>query len=701
MANKKKEPKTKKGKKPAVSRFSSIQTKIASVLILFITIAVLVAVYVNYKYITNISKETLVSYTENSLMEIAQAQGKYIDESIEKYNATMTYLDSSENFFVFNTNKGNKYSNEIHATLKKYIEANPTHESISFVCKEDMILHASTDSKMEGVSYAEEPFVQYILENNTPAQSNVFFDSETGEPMISIGVPETSHFDDTTLSGVMFTNVKVSLFADTLANIHVFGDSSYAYLLDSNGVYVYHPDESYVGTTADAAFLTDLMANIASGTAQDAAVIFDEANNQYIAYNVSSLNNWILCIAVDRNTILSPIDKMRESAVTISLVICCIIIAVFMILGFIFASTITTPIKVVTKVIRKTADLDISQDTSYHPLLRKKDETGEMSRAVSKMRQSFSGMMRDISATSESISSSANRLHEIATTVNDNANSNSATAEQLSASMEETAANTEAISQEIRDMEQNTSAINSKATEGVNLSEEILKRADQLKADTISASERTRHMYQSVKADSELAIEHSKAVSKINDLAKNIMEIASQTSLLSLNASIEAARAGAQGRGFAVVADEIGKLAEQSSQTVSGITQIVAEVVSAVEKMEASLTSTLDFLDKTVLADYNNFMQVSEQYSSDAEFVNRTMADIDSSIDGLNQTMLKIADAINQINNSISETTSGVNNVVDNNANIVALTTDTYNMVEKTISYTDTLKEIVDSFTLN
>lgn len=250
-------------------------------------------------------------------------------------------------------------------------------------------------------------------------------------------------------------------------------------------------------------------------------------------------------------------------------------------------------------------------------------------------------------------------------------------------------------------MEQNTSTINQKATEGVTLSEEILHRAERLKTDTVSASDRTKQMYQSVKSASEEAIAHSRSVSKINELAANIMDIASQTSLLSLNASIEAARAGEQGRGFAVVADEIGKLASQSSQTVSGITQIVAEVVSAVEKMETSLTATLDFLDETVLADYQNFMQVSEQYSNDAQYVNDTMKDIDRSIDALNQTMLKISEAIGMINGSISETASGVTNVVENNANIVALTADTYSMVEKTLAYTNTLRKIVERFVLS
>ena len=687
----------------SVKKLSSIQAKIACVVILFTTIAVIIAVTVNYYYLSGISRDTLESSADSTLTEIVKAQGHYIDESIEKYNATMTYLNSSENFFIFNVNLGNKYSNEVHATLRRYMDSNPTHESISFVSNEDGIIHASTNTALEELSYEQEPFVQYILENNAPAQSNVFFDEESGEPMISIGVPQASHFDPETLAGVMFTNIKVSLFADTLSQIHVFGDreKSYAYLLDSNGVYIYSPDESLIGTTAKTAVITDLTAQIDSGSQPEANVVYDETNNQYIAYNVSNLNQWILCIAVNRDLVLGSVDQMQQSTVYISMVSCLIIIVVFAVLGFIFASTITTPIKVVTKVISKTANLDISHDESYQSLLTHKDETGEMSRAVQKMRKSFSHMMQDISSTSESISESANKLHDIATTVNDNANNNSATAQELSATMAETAANTAAISNEIKEIEQSTSAINRKAAEGVSLSEEIMKRADQLKADTISASDRTKQIYQSVKTDSEVAIEHSRTVSKINELAKNIMEIAKQTSLLSLNASIEAARAGEQGRGFAVVADEIGKLAEQSSQTVNGITQIVAEVISSVEKMEASLSSTLDFLDQTVLADYNNFMQVSEQYSNDAEFVNQTMTDIDNSIDELTQTVLRISDAIEHINASVAETSSGVGNVVDNNTNIVALTTDTYNMVQKTITYTNTLKEIVDSFTFS
>lgn len=351
-------------------KLSSIQTKIALITILFVTIAVIAAIIVNFSSLTGMAHDTLVSYTEDSLTEIVKAYGRGIDESIEKYNSTMTYLDNSENFYVFSVNNGDKYANEIHASLNKYLEANDTHDSINFVAGSDMTILASTDTALEGTPCAEEPFVKYITENNAPAQSDVFFDEESGEPMISIGVPQHSHFDDETLSGVLYTNVKVSLFADALTGISVYGsDSSYACLLDSNGVYIYHPDESLIGTKSNSAITAELVSRIADGTAPAVQLSSDDEAGQYVAYNVSELNNWILCLVVDQDVIMNPIDNMRQRAVTTSIAICLIIIAVFMVLGFIFAGTITTPIKVMTKVISRTADLDISQDDSYHPLL--------------------------------------------------------------------------------------------------------------------------------------------------------------------------------------------------------------------------------------------------------------------------------------------------------------------------------------------
>jgi len=267
--------------------------------------------------------------------------------------------------------------------------------------------------------------------------------------------------------------------------------------------------------------------------------------------------------------------------------------------------------------------------------------------------------------------------------------------------MEETTASTDMISEDVSRIGTYTSTINERATDGVRLSEEIMKRTVEMKENTLAASESTKQMYEEVRDETQNAIDRSKSVSRIDDLANAIKEIADQTRLLSLNASIEAARAGEAGRGFSVVAMEIGKLAEQSSQTVGNITSIVQEVTHAVNDLTKSLTKTLDFLENKVLGDYDGFITISEKYADDAGSINKTMQEVDNSIDELNDSIQKISDAIAGINASVAESTQGVVDVANNNSDIVHLTKDTYDMAQKTLGNAKMLDEIIGKFKLD
>ncbi len=685
-----KKEKKKKEKKDKKVIFS-IRLKVALIMV----IAVIVAVGVNYVYLTSMAEEALIENTESSLVNVASAQIGTIDQAIQKYNSTMTYLDNSENITIFEVNKGEKFENEVNATLDKFLEKNPELASINFVGIELKTVLASTDDAAVGTDCSESEFINYILENNAPTQSDVFIDEATGEPFISIGVPQVK-YKDTRLSGVMYVNINANLLSDAVAGIKVNGqEASYACLLDPSGNYIYHPDASKIGTKTTEPVLLDLVTRVQNGEAIEPSVTLDE-NDNYVAYSVSSMNNWILPIYIPRSDVLAPVSAMSASALTISAVV----IILLSVIGFIFALSITAPLKKITRVVRQIAELDLVENKKYAKLAKKRDETGEISRAVEKMRVAFGDMMGELSNISASVSKDAEHLNEIANVVSDHADNNFATTEQLSASMEETSASTDVISSDVSRMESYTSEINERATKGVRLSEEIMKRTVEMKANTMEASESTRQMYETVRKETQNAIERSKSVEKIDELANAIKEIADQTGLLSLNASIEAARAGEAGRGFSVVASEIGKLADQSSQTVGSIASIVQEVTFAVNDMTKSLAKTLDFLENKVLGDYDGFILSCEKYASDAADINQTMQEVDRSIDELNDSMLKISDAITGINDAVADSTKGVTDVAMNNSDIVKLTRDTYEMAQASLRNAESLDAIIGKFKL-
>ena len=173
------------------------------------------------------------------------------------------------------------------------------------------------------------------------------------------------------------------------------------------------------------------------------------------------------------------------------------------------------------------------------------------------------------------------------------------------------------------------------------------------------------------KRNLETAVENSRSVDKINELTNEILGISSQTNLLALNASIEAARAGEAGKGFSVVADEIRNLAERSKETANNIQQISALVTDAVEDLAQNANGMLDFIDSTVLADYDKLVDVASQYYDDADKLDAMMDVIDDKSGELEENITNINEGIDGINVAVEESAQGVTMVADNTSQLV------------------------------
>jgi len=231
-------------------------------------------------------------------------------------------------------------------------------------------------------------------------------------------------------------------------------------------------------------------------------------------------------------------------------------------------------------------------------------------------------------------------------------------------------------------------------------SKKIMARARQLRDDTKASNDKAMEIYASMKTRTEEAIERSKVVAKINELTDDIRKISSQTNMLALNANIEAARAGDAGRGFAVVATEIGALANQTFQTVDGINQIVAEVNEAVHNMTECIRVIMDFLDETVVEDYDAFGQVGERYEKDAESFAESMQHIYSEISDLNRKITEIADTMDGVNRTISESADGVNLIAEKSGEAVGKTQQGYEHLRESEESLKTLKGLIERFSV-
>lgn len=215
---------------------------------------------------------------------------------------------------------------------------------------------------------------------------------------------------------------------------------------------------------------------------------------------------------------------------------------------------------------------------------------------------------------------------------------------------------------------------------------------------TKDSSEKTNSMYGVMKEKTDLAIEKSKAVKRINELTEDIKSISTQTNLLALNASIEAARAGEAGKGFAVVATEIGALAAQTLQTTDHISVIVNEVNDAVSNMTECIVAMMDFLESTVLNDYSMFMESGMQYRSDADSYRSVMGQIKEAIRELDLHISKIMQAVDDINETVSQSSQGINVIAEKSTETVDTTMEGYERLRESRESIKELTAIVEQF---
>lgn len=549
-----------------------------------------------------------------------------------------------------------------------------------------------TDFSMYDPSDVEHVGWYYIpVQNGKETWMEPYLNSNIGVYMISYVIP--IEVDGESI-GIIGMDIDFSEFTNTIDSLSIF-DSGYGFLANDSGEVMYHKDLEIGSNLADAdSGLQAVVDALGNEQTEETAVSYTYQGKDKVMY-YKTLENGMKFVLTAPKTELQ--EKSRQLAKQIfggAAFAMILTIIIGTVLGF----TITKPITQIDGIVKQTAEFEFASNSANQHLYKRKDETGRMAISLHNMRKNLRQMVANIRHVYTDLKNTTEQLSDTTKRVREMSSVNTDTTQELAAAMEETAATMETVNTTVSDIKERATDIERYSKEGRESSVEVKERAGQLKLKTQAASEKTVQMYENVQQKTEAAMEQAKAVEKINQFTQAILEISSQTNLLALNASIEAARAGEAGKGFAVVAGEIGTLAAQTSTTVGSINEIIAEVNQAVANMTGCLKESTDFLEQTVLKDYEDFMGVADQYTKDATVFDDDMSAISGQINTLLSSIVEIADAMQGVSSTVSEAADGVTDIAQKTLEVSGIVQGNETLVDNNRENIVRLNSVIEMF---
>ena len=330
--------------------------------------------------------------------------------------------------------------------------------------------------------------------------------------------------------------------------------------------------------------------------------------------------------------------------------------------------------------------------------IKSKDEIGGFAQGVNVLLESLQQIIHSLQIQS-------NSLHEIGVSVEDNihsihinVNEVSATSQELASSMEEVTATIESLESSNDMIVDYTKSIARESEMGSDYASKIKDRAQVIQVKTHESMKNSKDVMEEIRVNNEKTMEAAKNIDKIYELTEDIMSISNQTNLLALNASIEAARAGDAGRGFSVVADEIRVLAENSRETANRIQEISDIITTAVKNLGDNAKSMVQFIDHTVVAEYEEFGRVVNQYEEDANALDHMMVGFREQAGSLEERMDLMNSNLKAVTSTVEESAKAISYVAENASELVTHMEDISNGMKQNSLIATDLKEQVDRY---
>ena len=433
--------------------------------------------------------------------------------------------------------------------------------------------------------------------------------------------------DGTTILGYVGGGPLVDDLEPILNELRNREDTEQYYMINiETGMYIFANDRSLIATEIRDEMLLTIMDHIRTGenTGEITYKDKDGNGNLFANYQYIPAHGWAVISFDSEKNIYHDASKNM----LILGEICMIFVLVISVLAFLMIHASLKPLYSVEKSIIQLSNLELRENDILTPWIGTKSEIGKIATAVN----SLYGVLGEIVATLSTCSSS---LNESAVAMKDSSDiliscvTDTSQATALFAEHAEDINGTIVrVDQEITQMEQVVSGVEEQIRQGNQHSSQLLEQVKQMQQLADNTMKNTSRQITENQRTAEKAMEELQTLMRIDEMASQILDITSQTNLLSLNASIEAARAGEAGRGFAVVAGEISNLAGSSSKTATQIQSICNETKNNIAHVQTCFDQIISFLKNDVQTQFTEFANATNDYYQSIRDIQQIISDI-------------------------------------------------------------------------
>ena len=537
----------------------SIKAKLLGTIIPVVIVIVVVLVVVAYQISAGIIEDNAANLLKTSVGSQGSKIEAWINENLASFQMAKKTIEDMH-----------ADDDQIQKILDGYYNYSENYPDGLYLADSDgKILKASKSTKEEN-NATDSTWYKEGLTRVNMAVGTAYKNAE-GENVISASGILNDGSDDVR---VISADMSLDHIA-VIVNSFIEMDGAEALLVDKNsGMILANRDSALISKTLGESGQSALYRKIAKKISQKNYDLTTLDGNMTVFDEVNG-TDWILVSYIPKSVVLSELSNLRNIMLIISLI--CILILCVLIERM--THVVISPVKKMTKVITAMAGGDFTVSMK----VKGKDEIAVMGRSVEQFIESMKQMIKKIEEVSGKLKEQADASKNVSGEMNEAAGIQSqsmgemnSTVDQLSISVNEIAQNATQLAGVVADTKSDSDTVENRMKETVEVSEKGREDMERV-GEALGNIEVSIH-------NLETAVNKvGTASGEIVQIINLIGEIADETNLLSLNASIEAARAGEAGKGFAVVASEIGKLAQNSTESVANITNLIAEINRLVE----------------------------------------------------------------------------------------------------------------------